>query len=383
MDEFKIGPTKFAGLVSSYHLSSALFGLIFSAIIDRFERKKFLIFSLIGFIFALLSCSLAQTAGHLLFSRGLAGLFGGLLNVIILTLVTDLVPMNKRGKAIGAIMSSFSVASVIGIPLGLVLSESMGLPSIFLFIAFLALLLIFTSIAVLPRVEVKSESKHEKKISQNLTELGLDVSTNYLKILRHKDYIISFGLIFFVGMSIFLLIPFLSPFAVKNMGIEVSQIKYMYMIAGALTVMTARIFGVMTDRFGPLKMYSILGAFSALPILLYTNSGTSTLLFYILVGALFMSLVSGRMIPCMTYFSQIPTPEDRGAFMGLLNSIKAFGQAIGIFLSGLYIKENMEGELTGVNHVGFFSVFLIMMTVLGLLLFSKIREPSQPPQASF
>src|SRR4029078_2513126 len=62
----------------------------------------------------------------LILSRLLAGVFGGLAAVTIMAVIGDLFPAEKRARAAGAVMSSFAVASIMGLPLGLVLANGHG-----------------------------------------------------------------------------------------------------------------------------------------------------------------------------------------------------------------------------------------------------------------
>ena len=53
-------------------------------------------------------------------------MFGGLAAVTIMTVIGDVFPPEKRGRATGAVMSAFAVASIVGMPIGLLLAEWYG-----------------------------------------------------------------------------------------------------------------------------------------------------------------------------------------------------------------------------------------------------------------
>jgi predicted MFS family arabinose efflux permease len=189
-----------------------------------------------------------------------------------------------------------------------------------------------------------------------------EIVKRYIKIGTNGKYVRAYGLIFMAAMTIFILIPFLAPFAVKNIGIKTYEIKYMYFFAGAATVVTSRLFGVLTDRLGPLTMYTILGTVSIVPIYIYTNAEPMSVISYILMGMLFMTIVSGRMVPCMTLVSAVPDQNDRGTFMGLLNSVRALGSATATMVGGLIITEE-NNRLLHFNKVGLLSIFLIFISI--------------------
>ena len=90
---------------------------------DRFDRKAMLLTMYGGSRSARCSAASRPNYSLLLVSRILAGVFGGLAAVTIMAVIGDLFPPEKRGRATGAVMSSFAVASIMGLPLGLLLAE--------------------------------------------------------------------------------------------------------------------------------------------------------------------------------------------------------------------------------------------------------------------
>jgi predicted MFS family arabinose efflux permease len=353
MEALNIGPAKFGALVSSYNFSAAIAAICLSTISDRFDRKKLLMIGLIGFFAGALLCALAPGYKSLLTARIFTGAFGGFLNSLILAFIADLVPYVRRGKAMGILASAFSIASVIGIPIGLTIADFFGWQSTFMFNASFTFIVGVAAFIVIPSVRPKV-----------VKESAFKVLKRYMKMLSTPDYLKAHFFIFMVSMSMFILIPFLSPYAVKNMGIETHQLKYMYLVGGLVTIITARIFGRFTDSWGALRMFMILASASMLPVILYTHAGVVSLGSYILLSSLFMTFVSGRMIPCMTLVTAVPRPSERGSFMGVLNSVRALGTAVATLISGAIIQESESGALENYNIVGYLSIGMIILTVL-------------------
>ena len=65
-------------IMGVYMLSSATSGFLGTLYLDRFDRRKLLLFAYGGFIFGTLSCGLSTNAITLLMARALSGTFGGL-----------------------------------------------------------------------------------------------------------------------------------------------------------------------------------------------------------------------------------------------------------------------------------------------------------------
>lgn len=123
---FAITDAQFGLLVSAYTLSAGASGLLASTYIDRFGRKRLLLVLYGLFGLATLACGLAPTYGTLMVARILAGTFGGVLSALSQTIVADVVPFERRGRAMGIVMTSFSVSTVAGVPLGLILAQYGG-----------------------------------------------------------------------------------------------------------------------------------------------------------------------------------------------------------------------------------------------------------------
>lgn len=352
MESLSISPTQFASLVSSYSFSAASTGIIFGAFADSFDRKKLLLLFMSGFILGTFLCFIAPSFELLLGARVIAGAFGGILNSVVYAIVADIIPIHRRGRAMGIVMSSFSVSSVVGIPIGLTIADYFGWRYCFLFIVVVGVACLLLSYQMIPSLKDHLLKAKNEKFWEHAYH-----------IVSHLDYLRAFGFIFLVSGSMFILIPFLSPYAVKNMGIQTDQLKYMYLCGGIFTIMSARLFGVLTDKMGALKLYTIIMILAFLPIYLFTHAGQTAFWYYIAIGCLFMSFVSGRMIPCMTLLSQVPKEEDRGMFMSLLNSVRSFGSGSMTFVAGFIITDQGQEGLSGFDHAGYIAIVIGLLTI--------------------
>src|SRR5947208_1407293 len=81
-------------------------------------------------------------------ARAVAGAFGGVAGALILAIVGDVVPEQRRGAAMGMVMSSFSVASICGVPIGLVLASTFNWHVPFFALAGFSLVVLFAAAKV-------------------------------------------------------------------------------------------------------------------------------------------------------------------------------------------------------------------------------------------
>src|SRR6185436_356086 len=120
-------PTSRLGLLgTSYTGAAALAGLVGTLFLDRFDRRSALTVAMLGLVTATAAGGLARSFDMLLGARVVAGVFGGPATSIGLAILTDVIAPERRGKALGQVMGAFSVASVVGVPMSIVLASWAG-----------------------------------------------------------------------------------------------------------------------------------------------------------------------------------------------------------------------------------------------------------------
>lgn len=360
MRVFNITTTQFSTLVSAYTFSAGIVGFCGALYADHFDRKKFLLFNFTGFIVGTFMCAIAPNFAALLTARIVAGAFGGILNACVLSLVADLIPFERRGRAMGVVMSSFSIASVLGVPAGLYIANAFDWHAAFYFICILGVIFWGMSILVLPSVKVRAE---KMSVKENLT--------NFKNILIQKDYLQSFALTSVLGFAIFMIVPFISPYMVKNVGVKETDLPFIYLMGGAFTIISARIVGKLCDSKGSFAIFKVLAVISIVPILILTHLPAVPLALALCATTLFMMFSSSRFIPAMTLVSAVVKPKERGTFMSLENAARQFSSGAASQAAGFIVGSTAAGQLTNYNIVGYVG---IVMTLLAIYVAFKIKE---------
>jgi len=113
--ELMIGPGAYGFLVSSYGLAAGFSSFLGVFYLDNLDRKKALMVAYMGFMLGTLSSAVVPNTpdpdlNYYLFvgTRILTGLTGGLLGGLVMSIVGDLIPIERRGKAMGMVTLSFS-----------------------------------------------------------------------------------------------------------------------------------------------------------------------------------------------------------------------------------------------------------------------------------
>lgn len=353
MRVFGISPIEFSTLVSAYTFSAGIVGFFGALYADHFDRKKFLLFNFAGFIVGTFMCAIAPNFAALLTARIIAGAFGGILNAGVLSLIADLIPFQRRGTAMSVVMSSFSVSSIIGVPLGLYIANIFDWHGAFYFIVIISAAFWILALMKLPSVKVHAESK--PTFVQNLLR--------FKKVLSEKDYLQSFSLTSILAFGLFTIIPFISPYMVKNVGLEESDLPLMYLVGGIGTIIAARITGKLSDKIGSFKVFRVIALISLVPIMGLTTLPAVSVTIAIIVSTLFTMFGSSRFIPAMTIVSAVVKPQDRGTFMSLENASRQLSMGFSSQVAGIIIGTTSAGALTHYGSVGLVGVVTTFIAI--------------------
>ena len=348
---FGIGTHEFGLLVASYSFSAALSGLFAATFIDRFERKRLLliIFGLFGL--ATLACGLAPGYATLLIARGMAGAFGGVMGALVQTIVGDVIPFARRAKATGIVSTAFSLSTVAGVPLSLWLANHFQWRAPFILIVVLSILFIIVGAYILP--ELRGHISPSTSSGQAKRAHPFSAMFEVLRDPNHLRALLFSALIIFSGFTV---IPYITIYAVGNVGISLHDIPFIYLTGGAATLFTARLIGHSADLRGKVKIYRLVAFAALLPLFVVTSVGAAPLWIWLICTTTFFVLVSGRMIPAMAIITSAAQPRLRGTFMSLNATVQAFAMGLATTLAGFIITQNSVGQIVSYELVGYVAI---------------------------
>jgi predicted MFS family arabinose efflux permease len=329
---FHISDAEFGLLVSAYTLAGGASGVLASTYIDRFDRKRLLL-ALYGlFALATLACGLAPTYGSLMAARVAAGVFGGVLSAMSQTIIGDVIPFERRGRAMGIVMTSFSVSTVAGVPLGLFLAAHLGWHLPFLLIAALSVIfMVFAQLTLPP-------------LSDHLNGPATGSAWGRIRAVvadgNHQRAVLFSGFLMFAGFTV---IPYITIYMQSNAGLQAEQIPFLYLCGGVATLVTARLFGRLTDSWGKFKTFRALAVAVLVPMVGVTMLDGAPLPLVLFVSTLFFVCMSGRMIPGMAMLTSAANPALRGTFMTLNAAVQSAAMGIATLVGGAILSRSATG----------------------------------------
>jgi predicted MFS family arabinose efflux permease len=328
MRDLGVTPSQFGLVVSAYAFSAGVSGLLAAGFADKFDRKKLLLFFYSGFVVGTLLCGMAPSYGFLLGARTVTGLFGGVIGSISLAIVADLFPLEARGRVMGFVMTAFAASQVMGIPLGLYLSNAWGWHAPFLMIAAVSVV-----VGVVIFTTLKPVDAHlGKPVTRSPVQHLLDTVVKP----RHQW---GFAATMLLALGGYMLMPFGSAFSVHNLGISLETLPVVYMATGVAALFAGPLMGRISDAVGKYKTFAAGSVVAIGLVLYYTHLGITPLWVVIALNIVLFTAITARMVSAQALASAIPAPQDRGAYMSVSSSMQQLAGGVASSCAGLLVSQ--------------------------------------------
>jgi predicted MFS family arabinose efflux permease len=351
----------------AYTGAAAIVGLLAARFLDRFDRRAALAVTLTGLVIGTACGGLADGLYSLMAARVIAGGFGGPAAALSLSIVADVVPPARRGRALGLVMGAFSLASVLGLPAALELARLGGWRSAFFAVAGMGVLVASAAVFMMPPLRA-----HLNAAPPPTAAIGAP------SVRPRRSVIYALACTFTVMVAAFSVIPNISSYVQGNLHYPREQLGVLYFAGGIVSFLAMRLMGPVVDRFGSaftagigtVSFVAILGvAFVAewkLPVmLLYVTFMTSMAIRNVSLGAL---------------SSRVPLAHERARFMSLQSAVQHGAAALGAVLSAQLLSERADHSLAGMPQVASMAIGLALF--LPFLLRGIERDLEQRDAAS-
>lgn len=358
----------------AYTAAAAASGLACSGFVDRFDRRRALAVAMLGLVAGTALGGLATGLGTLLCARVVAGCFGGPATSLAFSIIADVVPAQRRGKAMGVVMGAFSVAQVLGVFGGLVLAEHLGWRAPFLLVAALGSAVAGLAVFLLP------------PLTSHLA-LAQRGGATFLQLAREPLVLTSWATTALVMVAGFVLIPNIAGYVQMNLGYPRAHLGRLYAAGGAVSFISTQLSGRLVDRLGAFRT----GTVGAILVVGVVWAGFVAVPPAISVIALFMSFMFSmgmRNVAYNTLATRVPAPGQRARFLSIQSAVQHFSSAGGAFLSSRLLVEGPGHTLSGMRTVALLSMTLSLLIPVmlfwverGVLLRDRAAA-APPPSAS-
>jgi predicted MFS family arabinose efflux permease len=174
----------------------------------------------------------------------------------------------------------------------------------------------------------------------------------------------------------FAVTPYVSVFLVRNVGYPEPSLPYVFISAGALTLVAAPLIGKLADRRGKFFVYRAIVPFSALMLVVVTHLPPVNMIVAIAAVSILMVSNAGRMIAAMAMITSSVQRQRRGSFMSANASVQHIATGVGACFGGLIIQETADHELLNFTVVGWIAA---VTTLASLWFASRVRAVDDEP----
>jgi DHA1 family inner membrane transport protein len=338
--DFAVSVPQAGYLVTAYALGVTFGSPFVAVLVGRWQRRTALI-SLMGvFVLGNALCALAPGYWTMMAARVITALSHGAFFGIGSVVAADLVPREKRARAVALVFLGLTMANVLGVPAGTILGQAAGWRATFWAVMVIGLVSMAAIGVLLPKGMPGGSGR----------------LLNEVRILGRTQVLLAMLMAVLSSMSLFSVFTYIAPLLEKVSGLSPHWVSVALLIFGAGLTAGGLLGGRLADRH---SARTIVLTFSALAVILVvlrlvSFSGVLAVGVLLVWGIAVFTMVSPLQTRVIDYARDAPnlaSTINQGAF-NLGNAAGAWvgGAALGVGVS--YLDLPLVGALMAVLGLG-------------------------------
>lgn len=307
-------------LLTVYSLVFAVGAPIIITLTSRVERKKLLIIAMIVFLAGNLLSIVSPNFALLMVSRIVQAASCGLIVVLSLTLATNIVSPELKGRAIGTIFMGISAAMMLGVPLGTWIGDLWGWRMTFGLISVLTFIVTLFMLRYLPKAAPQP---------------GLPLMTQ-LKTLKQPKILSAHFISILQMTGQFTIYTYITPFMKEEMNLASFTISLVLLVYGLGGIFGGWLGGWSSDKLGASKTILITLLVHAV-VVMSLPLASSLMITFVVVVALWCAFNMAPSPAIQSYLIQT-APDSADIQLSLNTSSLHIGLALGSMIGGFLIN---------------------------------------------
>lgn len=336
-------------LITIFALVYAVSGPVLLVLTSQFERKKIYLISLFIFLAGNVMTYFSPTFTVMMVARVITAMSTALIVVLSLTIATKVVKPSQQARAVGFVYMGISSSLVLGVPLGILISDLFGWRLIFLCIAALSIgsfILISLFLEEIPGGQAIPLKTQVKAVS-NVKMSSAHLATMFMLAGHYALY------------------AYFTPYLEINLHLNSTWVSIAYLVFGIAAVSGGALGGILSDKIGSKKsVLIVIGTFTIALFLLPFSTGSITIFTVIMI---IWAMLSWAISPPQQSYLIQTDPETADIQQSFNNSAIQVGISLGSAIGGLVIGQGVS--VSSLPWVG--SIVAVIALLCAMISFSR------------
>ncbi len=360
---------KLAVIFTIYNMCAAFFSLIIGPLFERIGYKFMIYSGMIIYALAIGISSLAPDFWMIALGQAIGGIGAACFGPAILAYASDYFPKGKSSTAIGIIMSSFYVATIVAVPINTYIASLLDWRWAVGIMAILSFLVAILIILFIPRL--KKESTEEIIDNESFEEKNeLHYYFSRLKIvLKNKFAVGTFFITLFQRGGLFAMTTLLSTWMENTFNKDRVTSGLILMGAGIAALTSNTLFSWLADRNIGKRVVILIGTgLTGLWIgifpLISINFGMAVF------GFILLNFFGGISMGSYNAYVAEVAPESKGTAVSINNTFGQFSIAVAVAIIARVIYDRFENYA----YCGYVAFGFLIIAFILMLIFVRSKE---------
>lgn len=336
-------------LITVYALVYAISGPVLLVLTSKIERKKVFLVSLLVFIVGNIMTYFSPNFTYIMIARVVTSMSTALIVVLSLTIATKVVNPSQQARAVGLVYMGISSSLVLGVPLGILISDAFGWRVIFLIIAVLAVgsfILISIFLEKMPGIKA-IPLKVQLKAVASLKMGSAQLATMFLLAGHYTVY------------------AYFTPYLESNLQLNSTWVSAAYLVFGIAAISGGAIGGILSDKMGPKKSVLLVISSFVISLFVLPFSTFSVILFTPIM--IIWAMLSWAITPPQQSYLIQTDPNTADIQQSFNNSAIQVGISLGSAIGGIAMAQG--GSVSTLPWVG--SIIAVIALFCAMFSFSR------------